>query len=524
MGILAAYVVPHPPLIIPMVGRGEERGIQRTINAYNIVAERIVRHNPDVIVLTSPHAPLYRDAFHLTTIPELSGTMAQFNAPKTQLDADINLNLVAALQTCFDDQGIPHIGSSWRDQDMDHATFIPLYFVQNAYERLIENTSEQGDTHKTGGPHSKSHKIRWFEHPSRHFAYPIIRLGLSGLSSETHQQVGHCIAQALEDTDLNAVIIASGDLSHKLLPSGPYGYVKEGPAFDREITRIFAANDLDQIFALDPHLCNEAAECGLRSFEIMAGALETTEHTGELLSYEGPFGVGYGVAAFECEATKNNELEEKTPRTATDPETSEHVASQGDKHKKPEHAASLSDEQEEAPQDAYIELARASLTSYITTGTKLAVPANLPPEMLHEKAGVFVSIHKYGNLRGCIGTIAATTNNVAEEIIDNAIAASTRDPRFPAVTTDEIPELEISVDVLHEPERIKDISQLDPKRYGVIASKGFRRGLLLPNLEGVDTAEEQVAIAKQKAGINPADTHVKLERFEVVRHEYHPQQ
>lgn len=511
MGILAAYVVPHPPLIIPMVGRGEERGIQRTINAYNIVAERIVRHNPDVIVLTSPHAPLYRDAFHLTTIPELSGTMAQFNAPKTQLDADINLNLVAALQTCCDDQGIPHIGSSWRDQDMDHATFIPLYFVQNAYERLIENTSEQGDTHKTGGPHSKSHKLRWFEHPSRHFAYPIIRLGLSGLSSETHQQVGHCIAQALEDTDLNAVIIASGDLSHKLLPSGPYGYVKEGPAFDREITRIFAANDLDQIFALDPHLCNEAAECGLRSFEIMAGALEVTEHTGELLSYEGPFGVGYGVAAFECEETKQDQSEEQLPCIATDSET-------------PEHAASPNNEQEDTPQDAYIELARASLTSYITTGTKLAVPANLPPEMLHEKAGVFVSIHKYGNLRGCIGTIAATTNNVAEEIIDNAIAASTRDPRFPAVTTDEIPELEISVDVLHEPERIKDISQLDPKRYGVIASKGFRRGLLLPNLEGVDTVEEQVAIAKQKAGINPADTHVKLERFEVVRHEYHPQQ
>lgn len=511
MGILAAYVVPHPPLIIPTVGRGEERGIQRTINAYNIVAERIVRHNPDVIVLTSPHAPLYRDAFHLTTTPELSGTMAQFNAPKTQLDADINLNLVAALQTCFDDQNIPHVGSSWRDQDMDHATFIPLYFVQNAYERLIEHAPEHGATHRTDGPQSKSHKTRWFEHQSRHFAYPLIRLGLSGLSSETHRNVGHCIAQALEDTNLNAVVIASGDLSHKLLPNGPYGYVKEGPAFDKEITRIFAANNLDQIFGMNPHLCNEAAECGLRSFEIMAGALEVTEHTGELLSYEGPFGVGYGVAAFECEETEQDQSEEQLPCIATDSET-------------PEHAASPNNEQEDTPQDAYIELARASLTSYITTGTKLAVPANLPPEMTHEKAGVFVSLHKHGDLRGCIGTIAATKSNVAEEIIDNAIAASTYDPRFPAVTADEIPELDISVDVLHEPERIKDVSQLDSKRYGVIVSKGMRRGLLLPNLEGVDTVEEQVAIAKQKAGINPRDTRVKLERFEVVRHEYHPQQ
>lgn len=497
MGILAAYVVPHPPLIIPAVGHGEERGIQHTIDAYNTVAKRIVQHNPDVVVLTSPHAPLYRDAFHLTTTPELSGTMAQFNAPKTQLDADINLNLVAALQTCFDDQNIPHVGSLWRDQDMDHATFIPLYFVQNAYERLAEHASEQGDVRKTGDPHSKNHKTPWFNHPSRHFAYPLVRLGLSGLDSETHRNVGHCIAQALEDTNLNAIVIASGDLSHKLVPSGPYGYVKEGPAFDKEITRIFASNDLEQIFAMDPHLCNKAAECGLRSFEIMAGALEAVEHTGELLSYEGPFGVGYGVAAFECAAAKQNK-----------------------EHKTPEHAVFQSEEKEEAPQDAHIELARASLTSYITTGTKLTVPANLPPEMTHEKAGVFVSLHKHGNLRGCIGTIAPTTNNIAEEIIDNAIAASTRDPRFPAVSADELPDLEISVDVLHEPERIADISQLDPKRYGVIVSKGFRRGLLLPNLEGVDTVEEQVAIAKQKAGINPCDTRVKLERFEVVRHEY----
>lgn len=478
MGILAAYVVPHPPLIIPTVGHGEEHGIQRTIDAYNTVAERIVQHSPDVIVLTSPHAPLYRDAFHITTTPALNGTMTQFNAPKTQLDATINLDLVAALQTCFDDQNIPYAESSWRDQDMDHATFIPLYFIQNAYERLVDEA-----TPETASSHSATHKPRWFDRPTRHFAYPLVRLGLSGLPSETHRKVGHCIAQALEDTDLNAVIIASGDLSHKLLPSGPYGYVKEGPAFDKEITRIFASNTLDQIFTMDPYLCNEAAECGLRSFEIMAGALETVEHTGKLLSYEGPFGVGYGIAAFECEETKQGKLEEET-------------------------------------HDAYIELARASLTSYITTGTKLAVPANLPPEMTHEKAGVFVSLHKHGNLRGCIGTIASTTNSIAEEIINNAIAASTRDPRFPAVSTDEISELEISVDVLHEPERIKDITQLDPKRYGIIVSKGFRRGLLLPNLERVDTAEEQVAIAKQKAGINPSESRVKLERFEVVRHEY----
>ena len=137
--------------------------------------------------------------------------------------------------------------------------------------------------------------------------------------------------------------------------------------------------------------------------------------------------------------------------------------------------------------------------------------------MLSKRAGTFVSIHKNGALRGCIGTIAPTCNSIAEEILQNAISAGTNDPRFPMITTDELPWLEISVDVLSEPEPISSTDKLDVKRYGVIVTSGHKRGLLLPNLDGIDNVNQQINIACQKAGI-PAGEEIELQRFEVVRH------
>ena len=170
--------------------------------------------------------------------------------------------------------------------------------------------------------------------------------------------------------------------------------------------------------------------------------------------------------------------------------------------------------------DPYVELAKKTIDLYIRERKILRPdPAELPAELFSTRAGAFVSIHEEGELRGCIGTIAPTRETLALEIVSNAIAASTRDPRFPAIRAAELPLLTISVDVLGEPEPIQSMKELDVKRYGVIVSKGGRRGLLLPDLEGVDTVEYQVAIARQKAGIWEHEKDVKLYRFEVVRHE-----
>ena len=163
-----------------------------------------------------------------------------------------------------------------------------------------------------------------------------------------------------------------------------------------------------------------------------------------------------------------------------------------------------------------VELARETIEHYVWARKAISPPEELTQEM-KLRAGAFVSLHKRGALRGCIGTIQPTSSNVAQEVIQNAISAATRDPRFPPVQASELEDLEISVDVLYPPEPIESIDELDPKRYGVIVESGWRRGLLLPDLEGVDTAEYQVEIARRKAGVSPHEP-VQLYRFEVKRY------
>ncbi len=164
-----------------------------------------------------------------------------------------------------------------------------------------------------------------------------------------------------------------------------------------------------------------------------------------------------------------------------------------------------------------VRLARKAIEEYVKNRRVIQPPEELTPEM-KQQAGVFVSLKKHGQLRGCIGTFLPTTENVAKEIIKNAIAAATQDPRFQPVTEDELDEIDYSVDILSQPEKVNDLSELDPKRYGVIVSKGFQKGLLLPDLEGVNTVEEQLRIAKLKAGIHPDDPDVDIYRFEVKRY------
>ena len=168
--------------------------------------------------------------------------------------------------------------------------------------------------------------------------------------------------------------------------------------------------------------------------------------------------------------------------------------------------------------DKYVELARKTIENYVRTGEVIKVPDGLPEEMLSTRAGAFVSLHRLGKLRGCIGTIQGVQENVAKEIISNAVSASTKDPRFRPVRPEELDDLEISVDVLGDAEQVGSLEDLDVKRYGVIVTKGYRRGLLLPDLEGVDTPRQQVEIALMKAGLSRDEEDFILERFEVIRH------
>ncbi|HIS41122.1 MAG TPA: AmmeMemoRadiSam system protein A [Candidatus Aphodovivens avistercoris] len=444
MPIVAAYAVPHPPLIVPAVGRGEERAIQATIDAYEEIARRIAAHAPDVLVVCSPHAPLYRDCFFVSGAQRACGDMSRFGVRDGALSLPYDVELSAEIRRRAGAYGIPVTGPHEPEDQLDHATYVPLHFFLPA------------------APDAR-----------------LVRVGLSWLAPADHRALGRCIAGAADALGRRCVFVASGDLSHKLKPDGPHGFAEEGPAFDAQVIACLAAGDFEGLFGFDEAFCAAAAECGLRSFQMMAGALEGVPCDAELLSYEGPFGVGYAVAAFE-------------------------PAKQQD--------------EEAAAADPVVALARASVEGFVRTGRPIALPERLPDELTRRRAGAFVSLHMRGELRGCIGTIGPTQDSLAAEIVRNGVLAASEDPRFAPVRPDELDALSYSVDVLAPPEPVADASALDPQRFGVIVEKGWRRGLLLPNLEGVDTVEQQLAIAKRKAGISPDDADVSLQRFEVVRH------
>ena len=476
MAIIAASAVPHPPLIIPEVGCGREHGIQDTIDAYQEVARRIAELAPDTLVISSPHSTCYRDYLHISPGTEARGSFAAYRAPQASYRCLYDHQFATSLEAACLAEGLPCGTQGERNPQLDHATMIPLHFIQQAC--AITGT-----------------------------AMPrVVRMGLAGFSAAFHYQIGMLVQRVASVLDRRVVYVASGDLSHKLLAEGPYGFAPEGPEFDERICTAFSQADFLSLLTMDQGFADRAAECGLRSFQIMAGAFDRTSVHGELLSHEGPFGVGYGIAWFEPDGTEGT-CEERALLDALERYEADRLARQ------------------RAAEDELVSLARLALETYVYSGgirvrvSELPDGRTLSPELLGTRAGCFVSLKKRGRLRGCIGTIAPTQDNLAEEICANAVSAGRRDPRFDPVDVDELSELVYSVDVLGAPEPIASEAELDPKRYGVIVSTpDGRRGLLLPDLDGVDTAQEQVEIAAQKGRIDLVGEPYQLQRFEVVRH------
>lgn len=466
MGILAGFMLPHPPLIIPEIGRGEEQNIHSTTLACRQAGREIAALRPDTIVLLSPHQTMYADYFHISPGRSARGDFGQFGAKQVCLEVSYDTEFVTYLGGVAGSHNL-HAGTlGEREKKLDHGTMVPLYFVNQYYTE-----------------------------------YRLVRVGLSGFPLTAHYRLGQCIREVSEILGRETVIIASGDLSHRLKEDGPYGYRKEGPEYDARIMDVMGRGAFGKLLEFPESFCETAAECGHRSFTVLAGAFDGTRPEVRRLSYEGPFGVGYGVCTYHARKTEESPSREENRNFLEQFEAREKERLRARQEK----------------EDPYVKLARHTIETYLRTGKRPSVPEGLPEELYSRRAGAFVSLKEDGKLRGCIGTIQAVQNSLAEEIIRNAVSACSEDPRFPPVEQWEAERLTISVDVLGDTERISSPGELDVERYGVIVTKGSRRGLLLPNLEGVDTVEQQIAIAKQKAGIPEQET-VELERFEVVRH------
>ena len=396
----------------------------------------------------------------MITDKEIVGNFRDFGAPQVELKYEINRELSMRIIKNAEEEGIAVAQLDKSSSkfygvklELDHGAMVPLYFAD------------------------KNRKCK------------LVHITYGMLSPMELMNFGRCIKRTVDDSNTKAVFIASGDLSHRLTEDGPYPYTPLGREFDKELIEKLKSGKLNTIFNIDKKLVREAGECGLRSLYVFTGAINSSNTKGELLSYEGPLGVGYGIMEFKGEG---NDL------------YSEMLCEKEKEHKRRTKEG-----------NPYTVLARRNLESYFYEGKLLTSEDIEDKELLNDRKGVFVSLKINGELRGCIGTIAPTTNSVAEEIIRNSISAALNDPRFSPVKKEELLDIDISVDLLYSPEKT-DFNGLDPKVYGVIVSYGEKRGLLLPNLEGIDTKEEQVSIAREKGGIRE-DVPYTLERFKVER-------
>lgn len=462
--ILGYYLMPHPPIIIPDIGKGEEKKIDKTTKACNEIGVEIASLKPETIVLITPHGTMLPDAIAISDEDRITGDLRNFRCSNIKMDIPIDREFNIKLGTACHLEGIPSVlldSNLLRRYDcsyeLDHGTMVSLYFINKYYNE-----------------------------------YNLVHITYSLLGNIELYKFGMEIEKVAKELDRKIVIIASGDLSHKLKEEGPYSYSPYGEKFDKGFLGNLEKGDITSLFNMDSTMVEEAAQCGLNSVYILLGAMEGKEVKGELLSYEGPFGVGYGVMKFKREGNESKALDLL-------------IKSKEEKLKKKLSGG-----------DPYTKLARESLNYYFTHGSKMEDISKLPSELLNEKHGVFVSLKKFGALRGCIGTISHTTNSVGEEIIRNAIEAAFKDPRFQEVNKEELDDIDISVDVLMDAVPARK-SELDPKEYGVIVTKGYRRGLLLPNLEGVDTVEEQLSIACSKAGIDSEEDY-EIQKFTVIRY------
>jgi len=463
--VVLAGLAPHPPIIIPEVGRGEESEATSTIGAMDQLGKAFSGMEIHTLVIITPHGPVFSDAVSMPALPSLEGDFGQFGAGMVGAKLNNDLDLVNAIVehsrntrvqvVPLNKRGYARYGIGPR---LDHGVLVPLYYLR-----------------KHG------------------FDAQIAVVNIGFLPYSDLYLFGKAIAEAASGMGRKIGVLASGDLSHRLQPGAPAGYNKQGKVFDELLVDKLKSFSVEEILCMPEPLIADAGECGLRPISIMLGALDDARMEPQVLSYEGPFGVGYCVALFRPVGKGTSRVPDITRQRQA--------------------AISRIRQEESFP----VSLARAAVEHYVKAGKLPAVERDIPAEFT-QKAGVFVSIHKEGNLRGCIGTTEPTTGSVVDEIMQNAVSAATGDPRFSPVTSGELDTLDYSVDILSSPVAVKSVSELDPKKYGVVCVKGNRKGLLLPDLPGVGTVEEQLSIVKKKAGISPFDTQVKIYRFTVERY------
>jgi AmmeMemoRadiSam system protein A/AmmeMemoRadiSam system protein B len=410
-------------------------------------AQCVMSQHPETVVLISPHSPRQPRAFGFWTADPLQGSFAQFGTPQAAVSLPLDQPLIRAITAEAHARDL----ETWpiHDYPLDHGALVPLWFL-----------AEAGWTG------------------------PTVVVGLNYPGDGGLIAFGEAIAAAAQKISRRIAVVASGDMSHRLTADAPCGFHPQAHQFDEAFIRLVRNGDYREIEKITPELRELAAEDAVDSTLIAASAVNWQTSGHQVLNYEGPFGVGYGVAILFAEKSGSSKTE--TAKTVGEIKDGAVLPS----------------------------MARRSVETALSGSYEMA-PAPVG-EYLGAAHGVFVTIREHGgHLRGCVGTIGPVCPNLVAETWRNARLAALQDNRFPPVPAREMDGLRFEVSVLHEPEKIFSEAELDPRHYGVIVSASDgRRGLLLPGIKEIKTVNEQLAIARQKGCID-VDEPVTMQRFQV---------
>ena len=465
MALLKGYLMPHAPAFIDSIGGDRLHQVAATRDAMYKVAEEIAQLEPDLIIVISPHGPIFSDAIAIYDQNTYFGNFKAFGEYNLQYNFIKDQEFINSFNRynsqergdfyCLRES---QLKSFKIPTELDHGVLVPLHFINERYKN-----------------------------------FKLVAMSYGSFSYHRLMKNGELLSDFIHQVDKKVVVIASGDMSHALKDSGPYAYHEDGEKFDQELKLRLTQNKPYEIFKFPQEIIENAKECGLRSYALLMGALNPYRLETKVFSYEGPYGVGYLVAAFEM-VGENDEDEVEG--------ISNYFKHRLDEIRKNE--------------DEIVTFARRVIETFVTTGKRpvviyrnesiwindQALIGNKYKQLSQIERGCFVSLHMDGSLRGCIGTIAATESNVLYEISKNAVASCSKDNRFNPVELEELDRLEIKVDILSELKPIVSLDQLNPRTFGVVVRKGYKQGVLLPDLEGINTVEQQLEVASHKGGFS----------------------
>ena len=451
--VIVAALMPHAPVLVPAVGGKRGNRAIASVSAMIEAARRIVRAGPETVVLISPHTPRRRTAFALWAGERISGSLAQFGAPAAAVDLPADEPLAAAVA---EEAGLRGLDVWWlRDAELDHGAVVPLWHLADAGWRG-----------------------------------PTVVIGLNYPGEPGLVELGGAIVGAARRTGWRVAVVASGDMSHCLQSGAPAGFHPRAKEFDGAFIECLRAGDYRKLPDFDHELRDLAAEDVVDSTLVAASAVNWNAAGHEVLSYEGPFGVGYGVAI----------LYQSPPEGAP-----------AGTHETGAHESDVTE-----PGKALPQIARRSVEAAFRGDAEK--PAIAAEGILGERHGVFVTIRGLRRkLRGCVGTMKPHFANTAEETWHVARDAAFLDGRFAPVGAHELKHLRFEVSVLFPLEEVTSTAELDPRLYGVVlTTEDNRRGLLLPDVKGIKTVEQQLATARLKGGIDESEP-VRIQRFTVKK-------